>query len=324
MSLSTLLQIKKKVRRLTASPSTNQLSESDLEEYIDTFLENDFPSSLKTWNLHDTLDFYTVPNEDRYTFDTDLYHAVLPPLYVDGYQCVYSQSRDQFFNIYPTVNTQQTGSTGTGIAGPYAFTISALPIVKRSFTLSVLDDSSINQIVYDVPQALVNNVGDLIDSSDNTTVRGTVNYVTGAVSVTWPNTVSSPNSMTAKYQTSALSRPNAALFFNNYFTLRPIPDKVYRVSVEVYKKPTQLLSAGSHDSSNTPDINQWWQYIAFGAAIKVLQDRQDVESIQNLMPFFQEQENLVLYRTATQQAPDRTATIYSDDNYAYQSRNGGF
>jgi hypothetical protein len=98
--------------------------------------------------------------------------------------------------------------------------------------------------------------------------------------------------------------------------MRPVPDKVYKVSVEVYSKPTQLLTS----NTVSPDVNQWWQYIAIGAAIKVLQDRQDIESIQNLMPFFKEQEALIMYRTATQQAPERTATIFTSNN----TSNGGF
>jgi len=311
MSNSTLAAIKKKVRRLTASPSVNQLSESDLEDYIDTFYEIDLPSHLKTWNLHDKMVFYTKPNEDEYAFDTSLYHAVVPPIYIDGYQCFYSNSREEFFRIYPKVTTEQTGSTGDGTTGPYTFTLNSLPVLKRHVTLSVIDTNDDTLTVYDVPSALDNNEGALVDSSDNTTERGTINYVTGAISVTWSNTIPATESIDARFVSYQASRPSAVLFFKDYFVLRPIPDKAYRVEVEVYQKPSQLLSSDDHSGSNAPDVNQWWQYIAFGAAIKILQDRQDMESIQNLMPFFKEQENLILYRTATQQAPERTSTIYT-------------
>ncbi len=312
MSDSTLARIKKKVRRLTASPSQNQLTDADLEDYIDTFYEQDFPSHLKVWNLHDKLEFFTVPNEDQYAFDTDLYHAVIPPVYIDGYQSFYSQSREEFFRIYPKLSTEQTGPSGDGSAGPYTFTLNATPVLKRQVTLSVTDTSGATLSASDVPDPLNNNLGTWIDNDTGLALGGSIDYVSGAVSITWTNTIASTETTDVRFNSYQANRPAGMLFFSNYFILRPVPDKVYRVVVDVYKKPSQLLSANDHSATNTPDVEQWWQYIAFGAAIKVLQDRQDMESIQNIIPFFKEQEALVLYRTATQQGPERTATIYTD------------
>jgi len=312
MSDSTLAQIKKKVRRLTASPSTNQLTESDLEEYIDTFYEQDFPSHLKTWNLHDKLEFFTIANEDQYAFDTDLYHGVLPPVYIDGFQSFYSQSREEFFRIYPKLSTEQTALAGDGSGGPYSFTLNALPVLKRQVTVSAVATDGSTQSASDVPDSPTSDTGTWVDNVTGLALAGTINYVTGACTITFTGSIASTENIIARFSAYQANRPAAMLFFNDYFILRPVPDKVYRVSVEVYKKPSQLLSATSHSDANTPDVQQWWQYIAFGAAIKVLQDRQDMESIQNILPFFKEQEGLIIYRTALQQAPERTATIYTD------------
>ena len=312
MSLSTLAQIKKKVRRLTASPSTNQLSESDLEEYVDTFYELDFPSHLKIWNLYDTLEFFTQANEDRYSFDTDLYHAVNPPVYIDGNQSFYSQSREEFFGIYPKRSTQQTGPAGDGSAGPYSFTLSSTPVLKRQVTVSAIDSTGSTQSASDVADSPTSATGTWIDNTTGLALAGAINYVTGVCTITWTNTIDSTETLTIRSSPYQASRPAGMLFFKDYFILRPVPDKVYHVVVNVYRKPSQLLSASDHSDSNEPNVKQWWQYIAFGAAIKVLQDRQDLESIQNIVPFFKEQEALILYRTATQLAPERTATIYTD------------
>jgi len=308
MSDSTLAAIKKKVRRLVASPSINQLSNADLEEYIDTFYEQDLPSHLKLWNLHDKLEFYTQPNEDQYSFDTELYHAVVPPVYIDGYQSFYSQSREEFFRIYPKTATEQTGPAGTTAAGPYSFTLNSTPVLKRQVTLSVEDTAGTVHVANDVPDTPASQTGTWVDSNTGAVLAGTINYVTGAITITWPNIIDPDENIIARYNAYQASRPSAMLFFNDYFILRPVPDKVYRVVVDVYRRPTQLLAT---DQTN-PEVQQWWQYIAFGAAVKILQDRQDMESLQNIMPFFKEQENLVMYRTATQQAPERTATIYTD------------
>lgn len=311
MSDSTLAAIKKKVRRLTASPSTNQLSDADLEEYIDTFYEQDLPSHLKTWNLHSTATFFTEPNVDEYVFDTEQYQAIVPPVYIDGYQVIYSQSREEFFGYYPFISTAFTGPSGDGSAGPYAFTVSSLPALRGSVVVSAIDTGGAPQIVRDVPQPANNAVGDLVDSDDGVTVRGTINYITGAVSVTFSNTIPATEPVLARYNSYKASRPTAVLLFKDRITLRPVPDKVYMVSYEVYQRPSVLFSTGGHPPGTTPDVAQWWQYIALGAAIKVFQDRQDITGVQSVLPFFKEQEALILYRTATQQASERTQTIYS-------------
>jgi len=323
MSKSTLQQIKTKVRRLTASPSPNQLSESDLEEYIDTFYEQDFPSALKTWNLRSNLEFFTVANEDQYPFDTDKYQAVLPPVYIDGYQSFYSQSQDEFFKIYPRLSTEQNAGLGDGSNGPYSFTLSAVPVLKRQVTVSAVATDGSTMSASDVPASPTSNSGTWIDNVTGAALAGSINYVTGACAITFTNSIASTENITVRTSPYQASRPGAMLFFKDYFILRPVPDKVYRVAIEVYQTPSQLLSSNDHSDSNVTDVKQWWQYIAFGAAIKVLQDRQDMDSIQNIIPFFKEQENLILYRTATQQAPERTATIYTDQA-GFASSNQGF
>lgn len=310
-------QIKTKVRRLTNTPSSNQLSDTDLDEYIDAFVSFDFPSALKIWNLHDTYTFFTEPYNDTYEFDTKLYHAVVQPVYVDGFQATYSQSRNDFFNIYPEISVQFTGPAGDNSSGPYNFFVEQTPFMKRQVEVYAIDSAGVQQIAYDVPQDNDNYLGDLfignsIDptvNSSNTTPDGTVNYVTGEVTITFPNTIDDTENIYAKTSAYQPSRPCAMLFFDRQFTMRPVPNQVYRVTVEVYKKPSAVLALA--DSDNDPNLLQWWQYIAFGAAIKVLEDRQDMESISNLMPLYKNQEALVLYRTAVQQSQERTGTIYS-------------
>lgn len=320
MSTSTLAQIKKKVRRLTASPSINQLTNSDLEEYINTFMDQDFPSHLKIWNLNDTIDIYTFANEDQYSFDTTENFALTQPIYVDGSEAFYTQSRDEFFRIYPKITTEFTGSSGNGSAGPYTFTISQAPLLKREVTLSVVDSTGNTQSCHDDPNILNESTGTFIDNTDPTgsALVGTINYVTGVVTITWTNTIDAAQSIKAKVSRYQGGKPNGILFFNDKITMRPVPDGVYKVTMNVYRKPIQLL-----DSASGPEVQQWWQYIAFGAAIKILQDRQDMESIQNLVPFFKEQEALVLYRTATQMAEERTATIYSQSSGSSLNGFGG-
>jgi len=97
------------------------------------------------------------------------------------------------------------------------------------------------------------------------------------------------------------------LYFEDKFILRPIPDMAYKVELEAYLRPTELLTTAS-----MPELSQWWQYIAYGAAKKVFEDRMDMESIQLIMPEFKNQERLINRKTIVQQSNERTATIFTE------------
>lgn len=141
-----------------------------------------------------------------------------------------------------------------------------------------------------------------------------INYVTGQYYVTF---ASAPAAGTAIYSQSVPmnpTRPQSLLFFDGEFTVRPIPDQPYRVDMEVFIQPAELLSAGQ-----TPELSEWWQLIALNASKKIFEDRMDYDSVNTIMPSLKEQERLVNRRTIVQQTTQRSATIYSQ-----QSSVGGF
>jgi hypothetical protein len=74
-------------------------------------------------------------------------------------------------------------------------------------------------------------------------------------------------------------------------------------------QPTELLL-----SSSSPDLEQWWQYIAYGASKKVFEDRSDEVSVKEIMPEFKRQEMLALRRTIVNQTKNRSATIYAENS----------
>lgn len=315
MVTSTLAAIQNKVRRLTGSPNQNQLSDSVLNEYINTFYQQDLPSHLKLWNLHETYTFFTEPYIDTYAFPLNDYQGINPPIYIDGYQSYYGQSRDEFFKIYPLLNQQQIVGTGDGVTTAYSFTLSNVPVLRNNMSVSGVDTSGNSQTIQD------DGSGNLVTVATPVTTVGTINYITGVVTVSFPVAIGNTNQITAFFVPYQANRPVAMLFFDDTITLRPVPDLAYRVVVEVYKNPTQFLS-----TTQDPEVQQWWQFIALGAARKVLQDRLDNESLASVEPFFQEQMSLVLNRTAYQIAPQRVATIYTDMlNYPVGNRPfGGF
>ena len=70
MASSTLQTIQNKVRKLTRSPSINQLTDATLNEYINTFIAYDLPQELRLFKLHKTFDFVLSPFQDTYDLST--------------------------------------------------------------------------------------------------------------------------------------------------------------------------------------------------------------------------------------------------------------
>ncbi len=122
---------------------------------------------------------------------------------------------------------------------------------------------------------------------------GTVNYVSGQINFTLPSGISLAlgtlfTIWVSQYQTG---RPYCLLFWNNEFTIRPVPKLIHKVEVETYLTPVQFML-----STDLPILSQWSQYLAYGAAREILRDRQDMEGVANLEEGFMRQEALVLER----------------------------
>lgn len=317
-TLSTLSKIIIKVRRLTRSMSESQLSTDEIKNYINTFILYDFPEHLRLQTLRTTFTFYAQPFVDVYSTDTtdplnpmfnfkNKYISVHTPIYIAGYQSMFSQSREQFFAIYPIVNSiQSIGTAGDGITTFFEGTIPNVPLLKDNVLFSSVDINSNALTIKD--QSIPLNVnGLLIDVQTGNTV-GAIDYVTGQFLFTFPVAPASGQAINSQTVPYVASQPQALLFYDTQFTLRPVPDQPYRVDMEVYRRPDELL-----DQDQQPDLSEWWQYIAYGAAKKVFEDRMDPESVQTIFPEFMKQQNLINRRTIVQQTEQRTATIYTEN-----------
>lgn len=306
-----LEQIQRKVRNLTGFPSQSQLTNDDLNDYINTFYLYDFPETLRLFTLREQFTFYTQPNVDVYDqnntdYDPNTILTILKPIFISGYESYFSQSQSEFYSLYPRISFEETLGTGDGVTTNFTYTVTETPFLKNEVTIGAVDTSGNTLQVNDDGDG--NLVGSVSAAGTNT-----INYTSGAVDVTFSSAVASNEDITIFTIPYSPSRPDAMLFFDNQFILRPVPDKVYRVDVEVYRQPTYLMN-----TSSSPELKQWWQYIAYGAAKKILEDKQDMEGLQAILPFYQEQERLVLRRTLVQQANERVATIFTQQ----VSRNG--
>lgn len=345
---TTLEAIQIKVRRLTRNLSTSQLSDEDLNNYINTFVVYDFPEHLRLFNLRTTFTFYTNPYQDVYPTDTlsfvgittnplydfkNRYISVHPPFYIAGYNSLFSQSREQFYGIYPLVNNiSSIGISGDGVTTQFSGVVNSqqafIPPNLTQTTVGLLQNNVLFSSVgvdgaglamVDVPVANTttgNNtmIGNLYVPGTEPTVppivvdtNNFINYATGAFTVTFPAAPASGILINSQTCAQNISLPQAVCYYDDQFIVRPVPDQPYAINFECYVRPTYLM-----ETTESPALNEWWQFIAYGAAKKIFEDRMDLESVALIMPEYKNQERLCLRRTIVQYANDRTATIYTE------------
>jgi hypothetical protein len=140
----------------------------------------------------------------------------------------------------------------------------------------------------------------------STTVN-TVNYNTGVVNITFPNAPPAGTPIQAECYYYQSGIPRAVLFFNNTMTIRPPPDTQYTFDINGYLTPAAFLS-----SSQAIQFGYMCEYIARGAAQKILSDTGDWEQYDRYEPLFLKQELLVWKRSQRQITATRTGTIFSD------------
>jgi len=330
---STLAAIRQKVRRLTASSSESTLTTAAIDQYINTFYSQDFPYAIKLDQTRQIYTLFTSPFVDRYPVDVNNNQGFRDPIYFEGVKGYFFKDRNSFFNMWPRWPTKFQPIAGDGTTTSFSFSISTVPILSMMVVMGgVAADGSIIRVVDDggilAPGGNITTTGNLLLlNSDNVgdfnpaipptspvqTVApappfniGTVNYVTGAFNVVFPVAPAAGTLITVWVTQYSAGRPYSLLFWNNEITIRPVPDNVYKVELESYMTPMQLLSV-----SQNPLLIQWWQYIALGASRLVLEDRQDMEGYENLTRMFERQEGLVLERQGVEEIGQRNTTIFS-------------
>lgn len=146
---------------------------------------------------------------------------------------------------------------------------------------------------------------------------GTVNYVTTQITVNFPVAPAAGTMINVWAATYQVGRPYNMLFWNNELTIRPVPDNVYLCEVEVFQTPAQFMN-----TTDNPILNQWSQYIAYGAACEILRDRQDMDGVSNLQEGFMRQEALVLERQSVEEIGQPNITLFNSTNYGNNSGGG--
>jgi hypothetical protein len=335
-----LAKIRTLVRQLTKSPSEQLLATQDIDDNVNTFVLYDFPEHLRLFALRKVFRFWTSPNIAVYsTVNTpntsplfnfqNLYITVHDPVYIAGFKALYTQSREQFYDMYPFINSLRRVATGNGVLTTFAGFIPSgggpafppdvtggVPFLQNRvlFDSIAVDNSGLSMTDFPI-SSTIGNLRVPNAQPTSTTVQDPnnfVNYLTGQFVVTFPLAPGANKRINSQTVPYVAQRPQAMLFYNEEFVLRPVPDQPYEINMEVYVRPAALLDAGS-----SPQLEQWWQYIAYGAAKKVLEARLDIDTVALIMPEYKKQEALVLRSTIVQNTNERTATIYTEQSSAF-------
>jgi len=235
------------------------------------------------------------------------------------------------------VDMQGIISTGVNLDPPTGTTLNLnIPItsINPAVYFTSFSSTGENVIVQDSGTFLTSNVNyGLLMTPGNaptsysvlsggySTALNTVNYLTGQANVTFPAAIPSGVNISAQCYYFQCGLPRAMLYYDNALTLRSPPDKSYLVELDAYMTPAAFLTTEA-----ALPYAYMAEYIARGAARKILSDTGDIEQFQFYEPLFREQEMLVWKRSQRQWTATRTPTIYSQGMNQGQSgfnNNGG-
>lgn len=274
----TLADIRQKVRNVTGSPSTDQLTDAQIDEQIENYMVFTMPFELKVQIENQFLDFKTTPGTDVYAFPGGFF-TDQPGAYADGFPLIFYQDPDIFYQDWPQQYAVDNIATGDGVTNVFSGGLQNPPLIMG--TLFITDGT---QVLQDDGAGTFTGDG-----------SGTIDYTTGAYSITFTNPPDSDATIYAKYQGYTGNRPQGVLFYENQFTLRPVPDQVYQIRMEGYIKPDALSADG-----DTPLQEEWGPLIAYGASLEIFSDRGDTDNFDRYYPMLKRYENVALGRTIQQ------------------------
>lgn len=135
--------------------------------------------------------------------------------------------------------------------------------------------------------------------------QNTICYNNGILNITFPTAPPAGTPIQAQCYFYNQGIPRSCQYYNNTLTLLPPAFTQYVVELGAYLTPAAFLS-----SNAAIPFGYMTEYIARGAARKIMSDTGDTEQLMFYEPFFREQELLVWKRSQRIFTSTRTATIF--------------
>lgn len=284
MAIWTLADIRQKVRKVTGRLTPGELSNSDLDTYINQFYQLTFPAELKLEKKHTYYEFLTSANVAWYDLPDTTYTNFEPPATIDNYDLLWYQEPLNFTSLNFQNIVRKTPWTGDGATVTFTTTENAFPILPD--TLVITDNiETFEDTSQTWTTANVNLTGDMGGTA-------TINYSTGAISVTFNAAPANGQLIYLSFQQFKAGRPQNVLMYNNQFQFFPVPDTAYRFKVKAYSVVTALTNA-----TDQPELDQWGPCIAYGTARDILADLGEMQAYSEVTALYKEQLAYVLKRT---------------------------
>ena len=280
-----LSDIRQKVRQITGRFSSNDISNTELDDRINKYYQFTFPSEVKLETKHTYYEFMTTTKQVYYDIPSSTYTNYEPPVTANNLSMLWYQNPNDFFEQNPLQYTFLNPWTGDGSTVTFTTTITGYPIFPGKLTISdeveLFEDTN-----DDWTTSNVSITGSLAGSA-------TINYSTGAISVTFNTAPTNGQLIHLNYVIFNPGRPQAMLYYNNQFQLFPAPDQPYKIKMKAYKIVTALINA-----TDTPELNEWGPCIAFGTAKELFADYGEMQSYSEALTLHREQISHILTRTA--------------------------
>jgi hypothetical protein len=235
-------------------------------------------------------------------------------------------------------------SGGTWITNAFLATVGTVPFLRSINNNPMATTNTANTSVFPLgfpvsfPNSNINRIQNILitaNISNGTTLHvtdngnggligdigtgaNTISYETGNVNVAFSEPIPSNENIKILYRPVTLEMPLAIVFFQNQFTLSPVPDKGYTVEIVGYRLPSQALLGTANSTSLTlsgrPEDQEWWELLAVGTAKKVYEDRLDMDGVQMMDKMLMEKYSLAETRTYANLGKNRIETIYSNQS----------
>lgn len=362
MTIATLQDIITKVRKLTVTSNSSQLTDAQIIDYINSYYLYDFPAQFRSLKLKDKYTFNTTRGIDTYPFDSEHFTTVEAPAY-----CM-KRSLQMFMDPAPfqayyaaSMNwqIQKNFATGNGTNGPYAGAallntpdsclvrsqnnnpqVSTQLNSTTNFLNAPTQPTFPNPNISRVQNLLITGqvgLGQQANVSDDGNgnligdcTSGSINYDTGVITnLRFTSLIVAGSNIQIQYIPVQMNIPFSILFFQNQFCLRPVPDRGYQIEIIAYRQPSQALLGTTSNTTPTmsgiPELREWWEVLCYGCAKKIYQDRIDNEGVATMDMWLKEAMDVAQTRTYAELSKQRAPTIYAQQlSNGNDSWNGGW
>ena len=354
-----------KTRALTGSNNSFQITDAQIVQKMTSFYLYDLPAKFRSLKLKDLYTFTTNAGQDVYPFNSELYTTVDNPCYCNKREIKLYTDPWNFYGVnFNWQQGPETFASGNGSKGPYSGFTTARPLIA-SFNNDPGTQANPNLYFPQgrVQNLLISaNTGNFADSQnvtddgagnliqifqtstgnqqqeygwtyyrqyasvDPSIPTATINYQTGQIiNVYFNENIPQGMPITISYNPQVLSIPLSIMFYQNQFTLRPVPKQGFTIDLTAYRQPIKALIAAS--KTGNPELSEWWEALSVGAAKKIFEERLDSDGVIFIDKMLKERYDIMETRTYAQIGQQRIYTIYTDQvtyNYSNNGFGGGY